>query len=586
MAMTLFEIAAKLTLDSSEYQDGIEKAKGSASGIGEALSTAAKVGGAALTAAATAVGGLTKSAVTAFADYEQLVGGVDTLFGESSSKVQEYRANAYKTAGLSANRYMETVTGFSASLLQSLGGDTAKAADVADMAVTDMADNANKMGTSIESIQTAYQGFAKQNYTMLDNLKLGYGGTKEEMERLLADASKLSGIKYDISSFSDIAEAIHVVQDNMGITNATAEEAATTIQGSFGAIKGAWTNLLAGLGTGSADIGKLMENLSETVMTFIGGKDGNGNLIGAITNVLSGIGPAIEAMAPMISESLPTLISTLLPALMSAAASLLSGFAEGLIAAAPSLLDTAAEIINSLLTGMTDNMAQVLDMALTLITTLITGVVENLPLIVSNGISLIYSFLSGLISKLPEVLAFASDMVIKMGVALIGMAPELIEKGLSLIGQLVEELGKAALDIGDAVIKGVWQGIQDAASWFWDQVTGFFSGIVDGVKKNLGIESPSKVFAEIGGYMAQGLGVGWDKELPGIKRAMLADMDFGALTPEVVPAAKNDLYSDYPYAARTGGTVTIVQNIYSERKTAADLEEEALYQAKKRLLNV
>ena len=213
-----------------------------------------------------------KSALNSFADYEQLVGGVDTLFKESSSKVQNYANNAYKTAGLSANEYMETVTSFSASLLQSLNGDTAKSAEIADMAIIDMSDNANKMGTSMESIQNAYQGFAKQNYTMLDNLKLGYGGTKEEMERLIADANRVkeaNGEMADLSieSFADVTEAIHLIQTEMGITGTTAEEASSTIQGSVSSMKSAWHNLLTGIASDNADLDKLLGDFISSVST-------------------------------------------------------------------------------------------------------------------------------------------------------------------------------------------------------------------------------------------------------------------------------------------------------------------------------
>ena len=199
------------------------------------------------TMAAAGLVAITKSAIANYAEYEQLVGGVDTLFKDSSKKVQEYANNAYKTAGISANEYMETVTSFSASLLQSLGGDTDKAASVADMAITDMSDNANKMGTDIGRIQDTYQGFAKQNYTMLDNLKLGYGGTKTEMERLLKDATAISGVKYDISNLNDVYQAIHVIQGELDITGTTAKEASTTIQGSISSMKSAWTNLITSM---------------------------------------------------------------------------------------------------------------------------------------------------------------------------------------------------------------------------------------------------------------------------------------------------------------------------------------------------
>ena len=206
---------------------------------------------------------LGKAVLTAYGDYEQLVGGIDTLFKDSSAEMQKYAANAYKTAGLSANEYMETVTGFSASLIQSLGGDTEAAVKYADMAITDMSDNANKMGSDMASIQTAYQGFAKQNYTMLDNLKLGYGGTKTEMERLLADAGKIAGVKFDITSYADVVEAIHIMQESMGIAGTTALEAEETIQGSISAMSSAWANMLVGFGNVDADMEQLTTNLVE-----------------------------------------------------------------------------------------------------------------------------------------------------------------------------------------------------------------------------------------------------------------------------------------------------------------------------------
>ena len=244
--------------------------------------------------------------IQAYADYEQLVGGVETLFKDSSGMVQAYAKNAYKTAGLSANAYMETVTSFSASLLQSLGGDTEKAAKYADMAITDMSDNANKMGTSMESIQYAYQGFAKQNYTMLDNLKLGYGGTKSEMERLLADAEKLTGIKYDISNLSDVYEAIHVIQTELGITGTTAQEASTTIQGSFNMMKAAWDNLLVALADPSADFSAIFGEMVDSASTLLANAIPIlGNLLGEMIVKLP---EAIEQLAPILVDAIVRLV--------------------------------------------------------------------------------------------------------------------------------------------------------------------------------------------------------------------------------------------------------------------------------------
>ena len=244
--------------------------------------------------------------IKAYADYEQLVGGVETLFKDSADMVQAYAAKAYKNQGMSANAYMETVTGFSASLLQSLGGDTKKAAQIADMAITDMSDNANKMGTSMESIQYAYQGFAKQNYTMLDNLKLGYGGTRSEMERLLADATKLTGIEYDISNLSDVYEAIHVIQTELGITGTTAEEAAHTISGSFNALKASWENLLVALSDPEADFSAIFGEMVDSASTLLANAIPIlGNLLGEMIVKLP---EAIEQLAPILIDAIVRLV--------------------------------------------------------------------------------------------------------------------------------------------------------------------------------------------------------------------------------------------------------------------------------------
>lgn len=288
---------------------------------------------------AAAVAALVTKAVMNYADYEQLVGGVDTLFKDSSNTVQKYADNAYKTAGISANEYMSTVTSFSASLIQSLGGDTAKAAEYADMAITDMADNANKMGSDMSSIQDAYQGFAKQNYTMLDNLKLGYGGTQEEMQRLLADAEAITGIKYDINSYSDVVAAIHVIQEDLGIAGTTAKEANQTISGSFMSLKAAWANTLTSLILGGEDFDRCVDNLVDSAKTF--GK----NVMPAITKALEGVGELIGELAPIIEAELPGLIDTLLPPLLKAATSLV----KALIVALPDIIGTLIDELPDIL---------------------------------------------------------------------------------------------------------------------------------------------------------------------------------------------------------------------------------------------
>jgi len=306
----------------SKMSKAFSKIGSAALKVGKVMATGIAVGSVAITT-------LGKTALDSYADFEQLVGGVETLFKESAAMVQEYADNAYKSAGMSANEYMETVTSFSASLLQSLEGDTAEAAKKANQAIVDMSDNANKMGSSMESIQNAYQGFAKANYTMLDNLKLGYGGTKEEMQRLLKDAQAISGIEYDISSYADIVDAIHVIQEEMGIAGTTAKEASSTISGSFASMKSAWQNLLAGLGNEDADLSGLINNFVNSAGTVAD------NVLPRVEIILGGIADAIGRIIPIIGERLPVLFESILPPLIEGAVALVNG----LVAALPVLLE-------------------------------------------------------------------------------------------------------------------------------------------------------------------------------------------------------------------------------------------------------
>ena len=350
--MDVFDLVAKIRLDSSEYESGVGQAKSTfsnlASGVKTGLSTVAKVGGAAIAAGAAGVTALTKMGVEGYAQYEQLVGGVETLFKTSQGTVMQYAENAYKTAGMSANQYMETVTSFSASLIQSLDGDTAKAAEVGNMAITDMSDNANKMGTSMEMIQNAYNGFAKSNFTMLDNLKLGYGGTKEEMQRLIDDANRVkvaNGEMADLSidSFADVTEAIHIIQTEMGITGTTSREAATTIEGSISMMKGAWQNLVVGMADSEADMEVLINNFVESTATAAK------NLLPRIEQTLIGIGDLITELAPVISEALPKLVKAVLPSLLSAGVSLVTAIVKGCVSALPALYDALLDAVQIIL---------------------------------------------------------------------------------------------------------------------------------------------------------------------------------------------------------------------------------------------
>ena len=347
--MNIFQLFGEIAIDNSKANDQIDKttkgAKKLASTMKSAFATAGKAAvkageviAAGVAAGTAAMGKLVSSATSAYASYEQLKGGVKKLFGDDAQNlVMGYAKNAYKTAGLSANEYMDTVTSFSASLISSLGNDTVAAAKYADIAITDMADNANTFGTSMEDIQNAYKGFSKQNYTMLDNLKLGYGGTQKEMERLLTDASKLSGVKYDISNFSDIIEAIHVIQDNQGIAETTAEEAEKTISGSVNAAKAAWQNLLSGLADGNQDIDQLVNNLADSVMKAVN------QIVPRLQTMAPRLVQAVQTLVSVLAPQLPGIISTVLPSMIEAATTLIGGLADVL----PDLLGSIIDVLPS-----------------------------------------------------------------------------------------------------------------------------------------------------------------------------------------------------------------------------------------------
>lgn len=352
--MNIFQLFGEIAIDNSKANEQIDKttkgAKKLASTMKSAFATAGKAAvkagkviAAGVAACTAAMGKLVKSALDGYADYEQLEGGVKKLFGDDAQKlVMEYAKNAYKTAGLSANEYMDTVTSFSASLISSLGKDTVAAAAYADLAITDMADNANTFGTSMEDIQNAYKGFSKQNYTLLDNLKLGYGGTQKEMERLLADAEKLSGVKYNISNFSDIIEAIHVIQEQQGIAGTTAKEAATTISGSLGMVKGAWGNLLSGLMDGNQDIDQLVGNLTDSVLTAAD------NIIPRLQTMAPRLVQAVQTLVSTLAPQLPGIISTVLPSMIEAATTLITGLADVLPDVMGIIIDQLPTIFNQI----------------------------------------------------------------------------------------------------------------------------------------------------------------------------------------------------------------------------------------------
>ena len=428
--MELFKLFGKVAIDNAEANSQLDatsnKAAEVAGKIGSAFANVGKVVAAGMAAGVTAVGALTKAAVESYAEYEQLVGGVETLFKDSSGIVQEYADNAYKTAGMSANDYMTNVTGFSASLLQGLHGDTAEAARVADMAITDMADNANKMGTPIENITVAYQGFAKQNYTMLDNLKLGYGGTKAEMERLLADATKLTGVKYDINNLQDVYTAIHVIQGELGITGTTAKEAESTISGSINMMKASWANLLVAFADGNRDIGPAIDAVVHSATVAVS------NLIPVIGQALSGIGDFVQRIAPIIAQHLPGLVSTLLPKLLSAALSLV----QGVVSALPGMLQAIVNLFPILIQN-------------------ISAALHSASPALGNAFDIIFQGIATTFGKLKSVFESIKPVLQAVGNFIINTIVPNFDKFAAVIGVVITAVTafKTALNIASTIQK-------------------------------------------------------------------------------------------------------------------------------------
>ena len=550
------EQSDKSTKEIKEMKDGFDQAGSGALKFGdilkanvlsEAIVAGIKKLGSVVKEVGSAIIDVGKQAVSSYGEYEQLVGGVETLFKESSGTVENYANNAYKTAGLSANEYMSTVTSFSAGLLQSLNGDTAKAADVSNMAIIDMADNANKMGTSMESIQNAYQGFAKQNYTMLDNLKLGYGGTKTEMQRLLADAQKITGVKYDINNLNDVYQAIHAIQGKMGITGTTAKEASTTIQGSVSSMKSAWQNMLTGLANGNADISGLLGNLADSVLT-----------------VADNIVPVVEQVANTIIRILPDVLNKImehLPEFLSAGSNILTNVIQGLTQNMPAIMNAVMQILNTLINTVIQNLPTIIEAGIQILTSLIKGIAETLPtliptivdavilmvetlidnidLLIDAGIQLILGLADGLIEALPRLIDKIPEIIDKLVNAITNNLPKIIEAGIVLTVKLAEGLIKAIpqlvsklpqiissivkglgeglqslKNVGKNLLKGLWEGMSNLKDWLWGKVKEMLGNLTNKIKNFFGIHSPSALFRdEIGTNLALGVGEGFSNSM-------------------------------------------------------------------------
>lgn len=437
------ELQATSGIDMSKLKDGLKK-------VGEVALDVTKKLAQVTTAVSGALAGVVAMGVKSYSELEQNLGGIETLFGDSADKVVENAKNAYKTAGVSANEYMAGVTSFSASLLQSLGGDTSKAADIADMAFRDMSDNANKFGTDMSSIQSAYQGFAKQNYTLLDNLKLGYGGTKTEMERLLSDAEKISGVKYDIKNLDDVYEAIHVIQEDLGVTGTTAEEAASTISGSAASMKAAFDNFLNGSGS--------PEDLAD-----------------AVTNMLTNVGKAIGKLAPSILSGIVKLIQTLLPQVV-----------QMLMTLIPQLLTAVQNMINTLLTMLLQNTTAISTAITNLINLVIQFLTTNLPLILQAGITILLTLVDGIIGAIPTLAEALPQVVTTIINVLIENIPAVLEAAIQLLMALVEAIPviiEALVDALPTIIDTIITTLLDNLPMLLEACIKLFMALVEAIPK-------------------------------------------------------------------------------------------------------
>lgn len=496
------------------------KLKASTVALGNLMSSAIEKVGSSLL-------GLGKDALQGVADLEQNIGGVETLFKDSADTVIENSKKAYTTAGIDANKYMEQITSFSASLLQSLGGDTAEAAKVGDMAIQDMADNSNKFGTAIENIQNAYQGFAKQNYTMLDNLKLGYGGTKTEMERLLADAEKISGVKYDISNLNDVFNAIHVIQEELDVTGTTAKEASTTISGSINSAKSAFSNFLSGAGgieevistftTAGTNISNAIVKMAPQIIT---------GLTTLLNNLVPLIGPLLQAILPALIQGTSTLIMGLVQAL--------PGIIQILMGMLPTIIQELANMLPVILTSLIQGLVMIIQELANQLPTLIPVIIDailstipmlidNLPLFIEAGFKLLGGLIAGILNALPILLARAGEIVV-----------DLVEyfKGMP----------KMMWDCGKNLIQGLWNGIKSAKDWVLDKIAGIGNSIMKKIKGIFGVHSPSTEFAWVGKMNMLGLEKGME-DMKGQVNSTVGGMfdDMFSLSPSLYGSSSTNL---------------------------------------------
>ena len=456
-----------------------------------ALGVAARAGAAAVSAVATGVGAITTQAVNAYAEYEQLTGGIETLYGDASATMMQYAQEAATATGQDMNSYMESAIATSAAMISAVEGDQARAAELTNMSMIDMADNANKLGTDMEAVQNAYRGFSRGNFTMLDNLALGYAGTREGMQQLLNDAQAISGVEYDIDSYSDIVEAIHAVQEEMGIAGTTANEASETISGSLGAVQASWQNLITNVANPDADLNSMIDTLISNVEVAAG------NLVPVISNALMGISQVIVQLAPIIAAELPTLISNIVPPLLSAAGTILEALGSGIIAALPTLAPIAADLIVQLVEFIISNLSLVVESAIQIILAVVNGITDALPQLIPAAVSAVTQICEALTEPdtLQQLVLASIQLVIALAEGIVAALPELIGGASEVVENLIEylverapEVGATALEWGADLIQNLVDGILGGIGYVEDAV----SSVAQSIRDFIGFSEPEK----------------------------------------------------------------------------------------------
>ena len=512
--------------------------------------------------AAAGIGAAVKTALDAGGALQQSFGGLDTLYEEASGAAKKYAAEA-AAAGISANSYAEQAVSFGAALKQSCSGDVAKSAEAANQAILDMADNSAKMGTDIGLIQNAYQGFAKGNYTMLDNLKLGYGGTKQEMERLLADAEKLSGKKYDISSFGDMAEAIHVVQENLHIAGVAANEAKTTFTGSFGAMQAAAENLMANMTLGE-DVKPALTQLVKSTGDFLFGNliPMVGNIVMAIPGVVSGL---MEQAIPQMMEWIPALFTFLngetISGWIDSGMQMITNLSTGFMNNYPQMIQAAGNVLSNVIAFIAQNLPQFQQKGVEFIGQMAQGLINNLPTIISGMAELLAKLLASIGTNLPQFLQKGIELIGKIAAGIIQAIPTVVGKIPQVISGIVNAFGKYNWgSIGTNLIKGIAKGVMNAGGLIKDAALSAARKAFNAVKGFFGIASPSKLMAnEVGKYIPAGIAMGIEKNTKPITDAMHDITDMTETAFGMNSSAFGTGYNAYApaYAGAAGTTINV-----------------------------